>query len=106
MSNEGLFLKPTPLPPAPSSFLPSTVLYNAYERCLNYEAETVETTSTQNPDQLRPLIAARILGYLLLHAPMEEGRIFLSEEIMACLDARAMFDLARVYNDNLIRICE
>jgi hypothetical protein len=96
-----------PLPSAPSDWLPGTQVRNAYERCLEYELRGfVETEPLNNISRFTPLISARELGYLLLFAPNDGGRAVLSSEIMSCTDDAALLDLAKQYNDNLIRFCQ
>ncbi|KAF5376419.1 hypothetical protein D9615_008580 [Tricholomella constricta] len=51
-----------------------------------------------------PLLAARVLGYLLIYAPAEEGRSLLSREIVSSIDNEALHLLGRKYNDDLIRV--
>ncbi|KAJ6463209.1 hypothetical protein C8R47DRAFT_1238475 [Mycena vitilis] len=57
------------------------------------------TTSTQ--------VAARTLGYAILHASSAEGRLCISNEILACdRDLEILAGLAHLYIFGLIRVCK
>ncbi|RDB29757.1 hypothetical protein Hypma_013833 [Hypsizygus marmoreus] len=93
-----------PLPQAPTSWAPGTSLHHAYIRCLEYEHSASCSRPQKNAWQFTHLLAARVLGYLFLHAPTYEGREWLSSQILSCNDDDALLDLGKEYNDHLIRI--
>ncbi|KAF5376412.1 hypothetical protein D9615_008587 [Tricholomella constricta] len=94
---------PCPLPKSPPDCTPGTEYYQAYTRCLELELASNDIREN-NTWHFTPLLAARVLGYLLIHAPTEDGRSLLSREITASTDTEALHLLGRKYNDNLIRV--
>ena len=59
-----------------------------------------------SPGHFSERIAARLLGYLLIHAPTPHGRDVLAREITSCTDDAALFELAKLYLNHFIRCCE
>ncbi|RDB27062.1 hypothetical protein Hypma_005162 [Hypsizygus marmoreus] len=94
--------EPQPLPSIPSNYAPATSLHDAYTRCLDYELAA--TNFPDNAFEITHLHAARLLGYLVLHAPTDNGRSNLCSEIIYCFDHAALFELGMQYNNRLIRV--
>jgi len=69
-----------PLPPMPERFNPQDPPYGAYQSARQMESRAVDGLA-HDPWFL---VKARTLGYLVLHAPTEEGRIMVSLEISSC----------------------
>ncbi|KAF8058718.1 hypothetical protein FPV67DRAFT_1427977 [Lyophyllum atratum] len=91
-----------PLPSIPSHFAPSSSFYEAYTKCLDYELSA--TNVLGNALEFTHLHAARLLGYLVLHAPTDNGRSNLCSDIISRLDKAALFEFAMQYNNHLIRV--
>lgn len=73
-----------PLPPNPYSGVINPEWHNAYSCCLDAE----NGTSVQ-------IIKARVLGYLIIEAPIQEGRIYVCHEILRCCgDSEKLRNLA------------
>ena len=88
-----------PLLPNPYHQLDQVNYHEAYNRCLQSEAEA-GTTVTR-------LMFARCLGYLILEAPTSAGRDMISDEILECKgNMDDMEALARLYINHLLRLCE
>ncbi|KAG9012060.1 hypothetical protein FRB93_002203 [Tulasnella sp. JGI-2019a] len=87
----------TPLPDDP--FPSNSAFFAAYERCKALERSN---TVVHNG----PLLAlrGRILGYMLIHAPIDEGRVNVRNEIESCETEANLMDLAQFYLDRFIRI--
>ncbi|KAI0246066.1 hypothetical protein BJV78DRAFT_1135986, partial [Lactifluus subvellereus] len=49
------------------------------------------------------LVCARVLGYLIRHAPTDHGRTNISNEVMDCEDDNKLVELAQLYINNFIR---
>lgn len=90
----------TPLPA--NEFDSKTSQFSAYARCESLE----ERAHNLKRDGLPPLVCARILGYMLLHAPTDEGRDKVVTEIMSYAGDSDLMDLAQSYSNNFIRCCE
>ena len=88
-----------PLLPNPYHQLDQVNYHEAYNHCLQCEAEA-GTGVTR-------LMFARCLGYLILEAPTSTGRDMISDEILECNGNRDdMEALARLYINHLLRLCE
>ncbi|KAF8875055.1 hypothetical protein BD779DRAFT_1613478 [Infundibulicybe gibba] len=88
--------------PRPGPFDVNTRLldsYHAYRRCLDLEDHhaTVEKTGI-----LTVLICARLLGYMLIEAPVDAGREDFATEVIRCADDEALQALANLYKNHLI----
>jgi hypothetical protein len=90
----------TPLPA--NEFDSGTVQFSAYARCKSLE----EHAHGLQRDGLSPLVCARILGYMLLHAPTDEGRGKVANEITSYAGDSELMGLAQSYSNNFIRCCE
>ncbi|KAG9026895.1 hypothetical protein FRB95_008348 [Tulasnella sp. JGI-2019a] len=75
-------------------------LFIAYERCKVLEADALAVNTTGPNRGLK----GRVLGYLLIHAPTEEGRMGVQTEIESCITDVQLMDLAQLYIDHFIRI--
>ncbi|KAJ3501682.1 hypothetical protein NLJ89_g9227 [Agrocybe chaxingu] len=91
----------TPLPPNPFSNL--TISHEAFSKCLDLERRREQA---QQDGRLSALICARLLGYLLLEAPVETGRDKIALKIMQCVDDASLQVLREMYKDHLIRCCQ
>jgi hypothetical protein len=94
---------PEELPRSPPPFPIDTIPCKAYNRCLDFESRPGASNSTS---RLSPLVCSRILGYMLIHAPGETGRVWLSEQIIKCGDDGALKQLGEFFCDHFIRVCE
>ena len=52
------------------------------------------------------LVCARLLGYMIMHAPIHEGRDNISNEISSCHNFQEMVIAACKYIDHFVRCCE
>ena len=87
----------------------------AYERCRQLEICTAWNASVGNlprdpsfediSTSMHPTLAARVLGYSLLHAPSATGRAALARDVLACQDDLWLGVLAYLYVFGLIRVC-
>ena len=86
-----------------TQFQPSSEHYDAYVRCYNFELITpIDAPAGYFSER----VAARLLGYLLIHAPTSDGQDALAREITSCTDNVALFELAKLYMNDFIRCCE
>ncbi|KZP22999.1 hypothetical protein FIBSPDRAFT_823867 [Athelia psychrophila] len=70
--------------------------HNAYATCLAYEAEAI-AGSHSVISGIQPVTLARVLGYLILHAPTELGRANISNDVTSCGTRENLADMARLY---------
>ncbi|KAF5350969.1 hypothetical protein D9756_008340 [Leucocoprinus leucothites] len=82
-----------PLPPNP--YPTTTVWYNAYDICRQFERRTTQPAAP--PSGLFELECARFLGYMVMEAPNDAGRENISKEIMSAADDAGLADLAKLY---------
>lgn len=96
---------PQPLPPNPYKINTHSREYNAYGTCLKYEARAI---AGSHPVVSGPqsVTLARLLGYMILHAPTELGRENISNEVMSCATPEALTEKAKLYMTALIHCCE
>jgi len=88
-----------PLLPNPYHQLDQVNYHEAYNHCLQSEAEAGATVTR--------LMFARCLGYLILEAPTSAGRDMILDEILDCKGNRDdMEALAQLYIHHLLRLCE
>lgn len=87
----------------PANPYPNGLWKNAYDKCLIYEAAVVNQLSS---DPLSPVIYARLIGYLIIHAPTTGGRDIICSEVDGCHTTNALTDLAKQYMDFFIHWCE
>lgn len=96
-------MPPQPLPPNPYNTGQQAVLHAAYKRCVilqNSHSEVVQC------GRLSVLICARLLGYMILEAPTDEGRTEFVSEIVRCVNDVDLQKLAEVYKNHLLRLCK
>jgi hypothetical protein len=94
-----VFNMPVALPCNP--FLAGTTPHKAYDICLRFERRVL---SLRQPSP--QLVCARILGYMLIHAPVATGRDYLAQEIVDCTNDETLGKLGKFYDNHLIRLCE
>ena len=88
-----------PLPSNPDlSDLPS----QAYRKCIDLESLAPQSPALQSSSP-PGLVAARLLGYLLLHS--ENGRPKLAREIIDASDDATLVSLAQHYITHFVKIC-
>ena len=90
-----------PLPPNPYNFSTEAPLHDAYSQCIMMEAEAGNDVEAQ--------MLARCLGYLITELPREAGESVaneVNEVVGSNSDFQNMADLAHLYINNLIRLCE
>ncbi|KAJ8597922.1 hypothetical protein M405DRAFT_779057 [Rhizopogon salebrosus TDB-379] len=77
---------------------------NAYDVCLVFESRASEASDTggHKPSEL---VCARLLGYMLIHAPVDTGRDHLAKEILSCTGDDGLKQLGKFYFDHFIRLC-
>ena len=94
--------QPTPLPSNPFSSDPSSQPYQAYEKCRNLEslASTDRALQKSTPPGL---IAARLLGYLLMYS--ENGRETLAREILHTAGDSELLELGGHYIHHFVKVC-
>jgi hypothetical protein len=89
---------PQPLPVNPYDPNTEAPLYEGYTQCV-----MMETDAGGNG---KKLMLARCLGYLILELPHDAGEL-VAIEIVACnANFYDMANLAHLYIDHLIRLCE
>lgn len=93
------------LPPNPYDIDTHSCEHNAYATCRTYEAEAI-AGSHPVVSGLQSVTLARVLGYLILHAPTELGRVNVSNEVTSCGTTQKLADMAKLYVTTLIRCCE
>ena len=69
-----------PAEPLPDDFYTAGLWCDAYTRCLEFEARLIQ----QSHPEASPtwLVCARVLGYLIRHAPTDHGCTNISNEVM------------------------
>ena len=88
-----------PLPPNPYPQALNPEAHAAYDQCLQNQVDA--------GDDVKLLMYARCLGFLIIEAPSDEARDYLSSEITQCGgDVNKMNNLAKFYIENLFRLCE
>jgi hypothetical protein len=78
---------------------------NAYDVCLMFEVRALEQASDIGGHKPSELVCARLLGYMLIHAPVDTGRDYLAKEIISCTDDDGLKRLGKFYFDHFIRFC-
>lgn len=95
---------PTPLPLTLPIANATQLWTSAYATCLAYENAAVGMVA---PDHWTDIIAARVLGYLVIHAPIDSGRDNICREINDCHHNHQKLNLlATLYRDCFVRCCE
>ncbi|KAG9001395.1 hypothetical protein FRB94_004807 [Tulasnella sp. JGI-2019a] len=90
-------MAPTPLPDNPYPL--NSAFFAAYETC-----EGVERSNTVVHNGPTPALSGQILGYMLIHAPTDEGRTNVRNEIVSRETEAKLMDLAQFYLDRFIRV--
>ncbi|SJL15787.1 uncharacterized protein ARMOST_19292 [Armillaria ostoyae] len=100
---------PEPLPP--NCFLPPSDEYAAYASCLQLEAsggnwgDLAKEASEVAMFKFSPQVAARVLGYALIHSSSTKGKARLAQEVISCKDDREFLaGLAYLYVIAMFRI--
>jgi hypothetical protein len=93
---------PQPLPANP--YLPGTLYSDAYTECVRMEAWAINRPAPDHGPSV--LVCARLLGYMIIHAPIHEGRDNISNEIASCHNFREIGMVACKYIDHFVRCCE
>jgi hypothetical protein len=92
---------PQPLPNNP--FPAGTQASQAYTTCLTLEAGFPQVNWSGPPT----VVCARLLGYLIIHAPTVSGRTDVANEINSCNnDEEKLHMLAQFYINHFLRVCE
>ncbi|KAJ8597921.1 hypothetical protein M405DRAFT_779056 [Rhizopogon salebrosus TDB-379] len=77
---------------------------NAYDVCLVFESRASEASDTRG-HKPSELVCARLLGYMLIHAPVDTGRDYLAKAILSCTDDDdGLKRLGKFYFDHFIRL--
>src|ERR1700734_3631795 len=96
---------PQPLPVNPYNINTHIREHNAYATCLAYEASSIAGLHPV-PSGVSSLVCARLLGYMILHAPTDVGRGNISNEVMSCPNEKHLADMAKLYIQIFLRCCE
>ncbi len=106
VDNTNSYIMPVPLL-TPNLFNPTTqaLLRSAYNRCLDLEYRYEKVLKH---GRLDVLVCARMLGYMIIESPTEEGRTEIASEIMRYTRRgdKGLQTLAETYLNHFIRICE
>ena len=91
-------MPPQPLPL--NQYDPNTqaFLHDAYNQCILMEANAGNDENTQ--------MLARCLGFLMRELPPEASELVANEIVGCYADLKKMADLAQLYINHLIRLCE
>ena len=92
----------TPLPLNPFLSDLSGRPYRAYQKCIDLESLAPTNLALQRSSP-PGLVAARLLGYLLVHS--ENGRPKLAREIINASDDATLVSLARHYIAHFVKVC-
>jgi hypothetical protein len=96
MSNRGV-----PLPLFPAMLISHPTVNYAYNQCLTLEAQA-DMHKSKPPS----LVCARLLGYMLTHAPNDAGRRNVAKHTGSCIDDAKFLELAQLYFCHFVRLCE
>lgn len=89
-----------PLPSNPYDAFSEKIWHDAYTQCLQ-----IQPFNTDIID--KNLVYARILGYLILEAPADEGRDYICNEILTCKNNKSkLHDFAELFMLTVNSICE
>jgi len=72
--------------------------------CISFEKRVARPT--YQPPAPAPLVCARLLGYMMVHAPIASGRENIANEILACINDTALANLAKFYINHFLRCCK
>jgi hypothetical protein len=93
--------QPLPLNP----YVTGSPEFTAYANCANLETNAFNLPVPDHGPT--PLVCARLLGYMILHAPTHAGRSSISIEIVSCNNNPGrLLELASFYFDRFVRCCE
>jgi hypothetical protein len=90
---------PEPLPNNP--YAAGTPTHQAYETCRALEVGPAPANWYGPPT----VVCGRLLGYIIIHAPTEEGRTNITNEINSCENNMSLHKLAKFYVDHFLRPC-
>lgn len=94
---------PQPLPA--NTYVPGSLLYQAYERCLDLERTGQDEARSLNRP-LSPQMNARILGYMIHETPEGEDRDPILSKIHSCGENEDLQALARTCAVSVFSLCE
>ncbi|OCH93075.1 hypothetical protein OBBRIDRAFT_802192 [Obba rivulosa] len=92
---------PQPLPENPFNAILEHAEFQAYGRCRELEA-TCSTVAPPRPG-VTEKVAARILGYMLIHAPSPTGRTAIANDINGCKTKDDLHTLGNMFKDFILR---
>lgn len=93
-----------PQPLLPNPYTAGSQTYQAYDTCLAFQDANVKAPWKSGPPSL---VCARLLGYMIIYSPTDQGRTNIANEINSCngvLDQ--LHHLAKFYVDRYLRSCE
>ncbi|KAF8573903.1 hypothetical protein K439DRAFT_1399426 [Ramaria rubella] len=93
---------PQPLPVNP--YTAGSQEHQAYTICLALQenAANIPTPWKSGPSSL---VCSRLLGYMIIHSPTEQGRMNITKEIKSCSKGAAqLYQLAKFYIDRYLRV--
>ncbi|KAI0083179.1 hypothetical protein BDY19DRAFT_746002 [Irpex rosettiformis] len=93
---------PVPLPAEPPSHFTADER-TAYSHCKTYESAHSSDNEPLDNTSLPPIMAARILGWMLVHAPCPEGRSALASDINNSHPENALHDIATAFKLAILR---
>lgn len=74
----------------------------AYDVALAYQTRAPDARTSSG---MPPIVCARVVGYMLIHAPTNKCRNIISNEIENCEDDSKLCRLAELYAINFVRCC-
>ena len=93
-------VSPQPLPLNPYNPNTQALLHDAFDQCMQMEANAL----AGNDGKAQML--ARCLGFLILELPHGASEIVAHEVVGCFAEFEKMAELAQIYIDHLIRLCE
>src|SRR5882762_9454118 len=96
---------PQPLPANPYNVNTHPREHSAYATCVEYEARALAGLHPV-PSGVSSLVCARLLGYMVLHAPTHIGCENISNEVTSCANTEQLADMAKLYIQTFLRCCE
>jgi hypothetical protein len=89
---------PQPLPLNPYNHITEAPLHDAFGQCILMQADAGNDGNA--------LMLARCLGFLMLELPQNAKEIVANEIVLCYADFEKMADLAHIYINHLLRLCE